>query len=188
MIGKKQPPSGTFDWDRRDYLRDNQCWTSGDILAEDRVLAAWGKYRIVYGPFDVPPTPKARIILLGLTPGFAQLKLANEVARDATATGTVDWSDIGSRIRERAAFAGPMRVNLVAMLDKLDVHRELGLNTCDELFLPDVQIARTTSALRYPVFINGDSNYHGDRAITTARPFKEMLDRILAPQTCRNAG
>ena len=53
-----------------------------------------------------------------------------------------------------------MRTNLVGMLDRIGIADRLGLATSAELFEDAANQLHSTSALRYPVLIDGE-NYHG---------------------------
>src|SRR5678815_1454420 len=55
-----------------------------------------------------------------------------------------------------------MRRNLIQMLDDIGLHHALSLNTSDDLFGAASAQLHTTSAFRYPVFVNG-KNYTGHR-------------------------
>jgi hypothetical protein len=173
-----------FDWDRLEYLRDTSPWTSGSLTADDRVLASWGPYKIVYGPFGGVPNPSAQVVLLGLTPGMSQLKVANDIVRDAHRNGLYDPVAIGELRRTKVAFAGSMRSNAVTMLDQLGLQDALGIESCKGLFDVGNRAAYTTSALRYPVFVSRGAklqNYSG-RSITDHPIFQELLIKLLAPE------
>ncbi len=57
-----------------------------------------------------------------------------------------------------ASFSGPMRANLVAMLDSVGVNQALKLASTASLWAGDARRVHFTSALRYPVFVDG-ANY-----------------------------
>ena len=62
-----------------------------------------------------------------------------------------------------ASFSGAMRSNLIAMLDGIGVAQHLGLKSAAELFTPGGERVHLTSALRYPVFKDGE-NYYADQS------------------------
>jgi hypothetical protein len=79
-----------------------------------------------YIPFDPLPAPDARIALVGITPGQTQLRLAIAAARDALSRG-LDDDEVIRRAKSAAAFGGPMRANLIWMLDRVGLPGALGI-------------------------------------------------------------
>jgi len=59
-----------------------------------------------------------------------------------------------------ASFAGPMRSNLVTMLDGIRISAALGIKSATQLFDDRADLAHTTSAIRDAVFID-EENYGG---------------------------
>jgi len=57
-----------------------------------------------------------------------------------------------------ASFSGSMRINLVAMLDCIGVNKVLGIDSTGTLWNEHARRAHFTSALRYPVFVDGDNS------------------------------
>ena len=68
--------------------------------------------------------------------------------------------DILHHVKNNSSFEGPMRKNLVQMLDELGLHKHLGLSSTMELFNEASHLVHTTSVLTYPVFYRG-KNYSG---------------------------
>ena len=64
-------------------------------------------------------------------------------------------------VKRAASFAGSMRTNLVTMLDALGLPEEIGTPTTS-LFGDRDDLLHSTSAIRYPVFVDG-RNYTGHR-------------------------
>lgn len=60
------------------------------VLVEDFLLYREGRLTIYYAPFD-HINETARVILLGVTPGWTQMKLAFETVRDAVAMTRIRW-------------------------------------------------------------------------------------------------
>lgn len=101
---------------------------------------------VVCEGFHAAKNPKAKLLIVGLTPGRQQL----ELARKAIAEGVTP-----EEFQRRVAFAGSMRTNLVSMLDQLGVGDALGVKSTAELF--GTPLLETTSAVRDPVFVNGNN-------------------------------
>lgn len=148
------------------------------LLSKRRVIGRVKSYTVVYGPFSDVPNPQAEIIFVGLTPGLSQLKRANQIARKNPTFTPEEHADA---LRREVAFAGQMRTNLIAMLDKLGLQRLLQVRSTADLFDEQSHRIFTTSALRYPVFRPGWKNYSGNRAIVREPLFIEMLETLLGP-------
>jgi hypothetical protein len=110
---------------------------------------------MVYAPFDHVNTA-ARLVIVGLTPGRQQAGNALRAALEALASGLGD-AQAAERAKVFASFSGPMRTNLVKMLDLIGVARWLGLQTTATLWTEDARLIHFTSALRYPVFVDGEN-------------------------------
>lgn len=101
----------------------------------------------------------ARVVVVGITPGKLQAHNAlAEAARQLRAGASVD--EMLAKARRAAAFSGPMRTNLVAMLDCVGLHRWLRLPSCSDLFGSASQLLQCASVLPYPVFASG-KHYNG---------------------------
>ena len=119
-------------------------------------LYASGSLAIYYAPLDYI-TADAKVVLVGITPGWTQMEYAYQEARRALLE-EAPMDEVCRRAKTRASFAGQMRSNLIQMLDDIDLHQALSLRTCAELFEPGSVQLHATSALRYPVFVNGKSH------------------------------
>ncbi|MBN3788852.1 hypothetical protein [Burkholderia sp. Ac-20353] len=122
------------------------------LLGQDAALSSH------YIPFDCV-NPSARLVLVGITPGFTQWKNAmREAKRQLLAGAALDAAHQAAK--QTGAFSGAMRPNLIALLDHIGLNRWLGLSSCDALFGPASHLVQTTSVLRHPVFVDG-KNYNG---------------------------
>ena len=79
------------------------------------------------------------------------------------------------------AFSGPLRSNLVAMLDHVGANRVFGIGTCAELFVPGHELVHLTSVLRYPVFVAA-GNYNGTPDMLRTPILKSMIETHLAAE------
>ena len=86
-----------------------------------------------------------------------------------------DWRppEIFSEIRRQMAFAGTMRSNLIAMLDRIGVAERLDLASTAALFERASDHVHSTSALRYPV-LRERRNYSGSPKVESSRLLTEM--------------
>lgn len=135
-------------------------------------MAADGSVSVYYIPFEYV-NPDARVVLVGITPGLTQLMNALQEAQKQLKLG----SGLDKTLREAkrvGAFSGSMRPNLVSLLDHFQVNRWLGLQSCDALFADANHLVHTTSALRFPVFVDGQ-NYNGTPNMTKHPLLKRLL-------------
>lgn len=131
--------------------------TPSDI-PEHFVLARAGRYRSVYLPFESVNT-EARMVVVGISPGFAQWKNAMREAQRQMAAGA-DRDATLRAARQSGAFSGPIRPNFVALLDAIGVQHWLGIASCATLFGRDAHLVHIGAILRHSVFID-DKNYSG---------------------------
>jgi hypothetical protein len=155
--------------------------TDAELTAEierpDRLLITSGtaggrRTEIAYAPFD-HVNNEAEIVIVGLTPGRQQMRNALTEARRWLMNGS-DEIEAVQAAKVFASFSGPMRTNLVAMLDSIGISRHLGLASTATLWNGDARRVHFTSALRYPVFIDG-KNYSGAPEMTATPLLRQQL-------------
>jgi hypothetical protein len=138
------------------------------------LLARYGALQVCYAPFEFV-NPKAKLVIVGITPGYTQMLNALREARrqlDAEA----DEMTVLKAAKRAGGFSGSLRPALVALLDSIGINRWLRIGSCSEFFgdgaaAPMVQ---TASALRYPVFLGG-KNYNGTPNMARHPLLKEQL-------------
>jgi len=151
-----------------------------DVLADEALLLARdGELSQRWAPFDhVPAT--ARLAIVGITPGREQ---ANNALR-AFAEGLRKGQDTAAALRHAklaGSFSGPMRANIVNMLDSIGLHARLGVTSCAALFDPAAELVHFTSALRYPVFVGG-ANYNGTPDMLRTLSLRSTVETFLAAE------
>ena len=132
-------------------------------------LRLWseGRLAIYYAPFDWVNT-QAEIMLVGICPGAHQ---ASEALREARRClrSECSFEETLRRADAVGSFSGPMRSNLVTMLDGIGVDEALGIDTTASLFDLHHELAAHVSAIDYPVFVDGE-NYRGASPRLTKHP------------------
>jgi hypothetical protein len=94
------------------------------LLSENFRIYADRGLSIYYAPFDRVNT-RARLALVGVTPGWTQMEIAYRTARQELLEGHAREAILAS-VKRAASFAGSMRTNLVTMLDDLGLPEVLG--------------------------------------------------------------
>jgi hypothetical protein len=154
----------------------------GQVLVDELLLAEEGRLRVYWIPFE-RLNANARLVIVGLTPGLGQMREAFSAARDALRLG-MTRDEVLAHVDRAASFAGVMRVNMVRMLDSIGLPAVMDIPSTADLFGSRDSVVHTTSALRYPVLVNG-KNYGGaspsvDRSPLLSSYVTEMLGPELA--------
>ena len=139
--------------------RPNFTSATGSPLPADLLIESDGDLSVYYAPFD-HVSHDAKIVLVGITPGMTQARLALDSAAASLNRGETPEGAL-SEAKVHASFGGALRNNLVQILDYLGLASSLGVATTMDLFSKDSTLAHFTSVLRYPVFVNG-KNYSGN--------------------------
>lgn len=128
---------------------------------------------VAYAPFD-HINPEAQIVIVGITPGRQQMANALLECRRQLCSGATPEQALAAA-KVHASFSGPMRSNLVSMLDDIGVARLLGLTTTATLWRDQSHLVHFTSALRYPVFMDG-KNYSGSPSMLRVPFLTDQLE------------
>lgn len=146
------------------------------VAAKDHRLLLWenGLLSVYYAPVDWVNTA-AKVMLVGITLGASQ---AAEFLRSAQVCLRTGCSAEETLRRADAAgsFSGPMRKNLVTMLDGIGLAGALGVDSTARLFDTHHHLAAHCSAIDYLVFVNGE-NYRGRSPSLARHPVLRSLVR-----------
>lgn len=141
-----------------------------------------GSLTVEYAPFD-HIEDGAELAIVGLTPGRQQAANALEVLAKELKAGAAPELAL-ERAKRAASFSGPMRANLLAMLDEIGVPGLYGRASASEFFSDRQSRVHFTSALRYPVYLDG-KNYSGTPNPLAHPLLKRMIDTHLAEEAAR---
>lgn len=164
----------------------------GDLKKLDGrlLLAKEEDLEVYYAPFDYVET-QARVVLVGITPGLVQARNAlSEASRQLAAGASLEQAMYRAKLS--ASFSGPMRNNLIRLLDDVGLNNWLGLRSTSLLFDDCSHLVHYTSTLRYPVFYRGENysgNPHPEKSPMLlkqiedwfAREVKQLSDAIFIP-------
>lgn len=129
-----------------------------DILNEAFLLQEEKKLKMYYSPHNEYVNTAAKIVIVGITPGWQQTKTAYESVINNLSY--LSNADLLRKAKIAASFSGTMRNNLIQMLDESGVADALNINHATTLFSTNRNIIHTTSIIKYPVFYK-DKNYTG---------------------------
>ncbi|WP_019415308.1 hypothetical protein [Paenisporosarcina sp. TG20] len=116
------------------------------------------KLEIYYAPFEYV-NENAKVVIVGITPGLHQMKKSYSTVLDVKDQQLSD-EEVLHLVKKNSSFEGPMRKNLIQMLDELGLNYFLGISSSSELFGTASHFVQTMSVLPYPVFYKG-KNYSG---------------------------
>ena len=145
----------------------------GTSLYEKMRIAKTDKFEICYAPFE-HLNPEARLVIVGITPGKTQmLNALREARRQLDADATPIQALISAK--RTGAFSGPMRPNLISMLDRVGLPQRFGLHTANDFFGAASNLLQSTSVLQNPVFLADGRNYNGTPNMTRTGALTEQL-------------
>jgi len=151
-------------------LKDSEL--ANNCLPESLLIERQGDLTTWYSPFDYVNS-QAKIVIVGITPGHQQAANALLKARDVLlANGTEEQARKEAKVF--ASFSGAMRNNLVNLLDAIGINNALNIDSTKALFEDKSALAHFTSALRYPVMVNG-KNYSGTPSMIATPFLKNQL-------------
>jgi hypothetical protein len=150
--------------------------SEADVLCPEFLLAEVGPLTVRYCPFD-HVNLRAKVVVIGITPGLHQMFVSCCAAQQALADG-LDGDDVLQRASRAGSFAGSMRKNLVVMLDGLGVQDALGIGSTSELFGSRSELLQSTSALIYPLFFKR-RNYRGSPNPVTFPLLRAFVQQVL---------
>lgn len=103
-----------------------------DLLVEHFQLFKSECLEIYYAPFDFVNT-EARVVIVGITPGWTQMEIGFRQARAVLRNGGTSTQAL-QKAKRAASFAGAMRNNLVKMLDEIGLQKAMQLKSSCDLF------------------------------------------------------
>lgn len=140
-------------------IKNLKNFNKEDILTKKFELYNKGNMKIYYAPHNEIINDKAKVFIVGITPGWTQTSIAYKTAQSGLIKG-LSFNQIKMQCKKNSRFAGSMRKNLIEMLDELKLNKKLKIESCAELFKDMDYLLHTTSLIPYPVFIN-NKNYTG---------------------------
>jgi hypothetical protein len=129
-------------------------------LLTDRFLIEKAKdLSMYYAPHNEYINNKATIVMVGITPGWNQMKTAFEQLLKSLDSHD-NTEQILKEVKIAASFSGTIRSNLIHMLDECGIPEAIHASSSASLFNENRQLLHTTSIIKYPVFYQG-KNYTG---------------------------
>lgn len=105
-----------------------------------------------YAPFDYV-NKEARIVIVGITPGWTQAKNIHNFMLSQIKKGVTNKELLEKEAKYKASFCGRMKQNLVRKLDDIGISESYLKESSSELWLSKRNLFHPTSLLRFPVFV-----------------------------------
>lgn len=134
-------------------------YVKDELLTDDFLIERDGNIEVYYAPHNEYLNSKAKVFIIGITPGFQQMSTAISTARKELELGT-DIEEIQYKCKVAGRFSGGLRKNIISMLDDIKLKDVLSLNSCSSLFEDKDYLLHTVSLIPYPVFVK-KQNYSG---------------------------
>lgn len=134
-------------------------YVKDELLTDDFLIEREGNIEIYYAPHNEYLNSKAKVFIIGITPGFQQMSTAISTARKELELGT-DIEEIQYKCKVAGRFSGGLRKNIISMLDDIKLNDALNINSCSLLFEDRDYLLHTVSLIPYPVFVK-KQNYSG---------------------------
>ncbi|MGL4107928.1 hypothetical protein [Clostridium sp. LP20] len=134
-------------------------YTKEEILIDEFLIERCKDIEIYYATHNEYINPKARVLIVGITPGFQQMSDSIAEARKSIEEN-IEIEEIKYLCKVAGRFSGPLRKNIISMLDEIKLNEALGVRSTSELFDNSDNLLHTISLIPYPVFVKG-KNYTG---------------------------
>ena len=134
-------------------------YTKEELFTEDFLIDKENNIEIYYAPHNEYINPKAKILIIGITPGFIQMNIAIVTARKELEKNN-NIEDIQYKCKVEGRFSGSLRKNIISMLDEIKLNEALNIYSCSDLFDKKDYLMHTVSLIPYPVFVK-KQNYTG---------------------------
>lgn len=134
-------------------------YTKDELLVDDFLVDKKDNIEIYYAPHNEYINPKAKVFIIGITPGFQQMTTAIATARKELEKSD-DIELIQYKCKVAGRFSGTLRKNIISMLDEIELNKALKINSTSELFEKKDYLLHTVSLIPYSVFVK-KQNYSG---------------------------
>ena len=138
------------------------------VVIDDFLLNKEGNLEIYYAPFDYINS-KAKIVIVGITPGLQQMIQSFQVIKEGKSL---------KEVKDLSSFKGSMRTTLIKYMDELKINRIIKIKSCESLFNLDNKYLHTTSLVKYSVFDKG-KNYSGVNILKKRILHKNFMKKMV---------
>lgn len=151
-------------------------------LLDKLLIEKSGAFTLHYAPFEYV-NQKAKVVIVGITPGLQQAELALTRAAEDIRSG-LDDDQVLQRAKVHASFGGSMRSSLVRMLDSIGMAQRLEIKSCSSLWADRSDLVHFTSCIVHPLLING-KNYSGTPPLLSTPWMKKLAKAYLVDEVSK---
>jgi hypothetical protein len=138
-----------------------------------------GRDEVFYVPFE-HMNRAAKLVIVGITPGPEQIKLAYAAVQASLKAG-LTTEQVLERSKREGSFGGPkMRPNLLKMLKFFRFSELLGIADAAELWGSSAGLLHATSVVPHAAFRNGKPFADSFEEVLGSEPFQESFKRDFA--------
>ena len=94
------------------------------VVSKDFLVNKDGNIEIYYAPFDYINS-KAKIVIVGITPGLQQMIQSFQVIKDGKSL---------KEVKDLSSFKGSMRTTLIKYMDELKINKILKIKSCEDIY------------------------------------------------------
>jgi len=105
----------------KNIIKNESQFSTKSPLPTSLFIKKEGQISVYYAPFEYVNV-NAKIVIVGITPGLQQAANALNVAKTGLETGCSSEKILKS-VKSSASFSGPMRSNLINMLDHVGINK-----------------------------------------------------------------
>lgn len=149
-------------------LPDKAQYVKEDLLQSNFLIDKQDQFELYYAAHNEYINTSAKVMILGITPGWQQMERSIFTARQCLLKG-LSLEETAYQVKLACRFYGVMRETIIVMLNKLQLHEHLGLGDSGQLFTKATAYLHSSSCIRYPVFFKG-KNYTGHTPNITLHP------------------
>jgi hypothetical protein len=129
------------------YIKNNPFSLNQRALGDELFIEQTGELSVYYAPFEYI-NKDAKIIICGITPGIKQAILAlEEASKQLTRGSSIEATKKAAK--NTASFGGPIRKNLIRLLDYIGLPPKLGITSCSDYLIQN--LISFTTPQRYAI-------------------------------------
>lgn len=134
-------------------------YTREELVVPEFLVAAEEEIELYYCTHNEYVNPKAKVFIVGITPGFTQMSKSISTAR-ACIEENRSLEETVYLCKREGRLAGALRKNVIEMLEALELPKGLGTQSARALFDEREDLLHTTSMIPFAAFVKG-KNYTG---------------------------
>lgn len=134
-------------------------YTKEELIIPEFLIEEEKQVALYYATHNEYMNPKAKVFIVGITPGFQQMNKSIVAARKCI-EANIEIKEIAYICKREARFEGSLRKNIIAMLNELELPQKFQIEDANVLFNERDEFLHTTSMIPFAAFVKG-KNYSG---------------------------